>query len=125
MGKIHVISVWPGRRAADLWVDDCLDSYKDLLNGGFMETVRIFPDDNILLVCDDEGILKNLPLNRAIFCDSCRNEPMLIAGPFFLVAYDGPEFVSIPDRKIPRLLELFNAGYGYSKAVFLDRRVIP
>lgn len=125
MGKIHVISVRPGRLACDLWVDDCLESYKDLLDGGFMETVRIFQDDNILLVCDDEGILKNLPLNREIFSNTAGNGPFLIFGPFFLVAYDGPEFTSIPNDKIDRLLDLFNIRAGRGDTVHLDRRVIP
>lgn len=53
---------------------------------GYIESVRLF--DNVCLICNEEGLIHDLPRNRLV-----RGE--WIRGNFFVVATDGPEFTSL------------------------------
>lgn len=74
--------------------NECI--YKHL--GGYFETVRLRCKDAILLV-DDEGLLKRLPINRIAMMIS--SYPMLV-GPALVVGLtpteDGDVFTDCPDR---------------------------
>lgn len=59
--------------------------------GGWIETFS--QPDGIILVCNEEGKLIGLPMNRVMF-----NEP--IAGNFFLCRSDGEEFADVTDDDI-------------------------
>ncbi len=100
----------PGR------VEDIGVELKDLQNvvGGYIETVYPF-DDDVCLVCNEEGKIHNLPWNRPLH-DEDGKVIDIIAGTFFLcgVDDDSGEFVSLTDKQIIKYKGLFDAGVAIS-----------
>ena len=82
-----------------------LETYQQLV-GGFIECVYPY-DDNAIMVCNDEGKLNGLPLNRGIYDDSGRLLDV-IAGSFFIVGDDGDgDFCSLTDEQIKKYLAMY------------------
>jgi predicted amidohydrolase len=74
--------------------------------GGYIECVYPY-DDNICLVCDEEGKLKGLQPNRFLY----DNEGVwydVIAGTFFLCGTEDDHFISLTDEQIERYVRIFN-----------------
>ena len=66
---------------------------------GMIECVYL--DDGVILVCNEEGKLNGMKMNR-------RLENDIICGPFFLVSDDGEgDFASLNDRQMDALKERF------------------
>ena len=66
---------------------------------GMIECVYL--DDGVILVCNEEGKLNGMKMNR-------RLENDIICGPFFLVSDDGEgNFASLNDRQMDLLKERF------------------
>ena len=107
-----------------LTVADKLDCYQYLLDDAMMECVRL--SDDLCLVCDDEGLIKGLPVNRVIHVMHGSQERMTleIHGPFFIVGTRGPEFVSISDRKMRKIHDAFTRRYYIDRNVYLDMEEI-
>lgn len=70
--------------------------------GGYIEMISPFKDKNICLICNEEGKIKGLPLNRQVGND-------IIAGTFIIagVGNDG-ELVSLNDKQIQQYKDKFN-----------------
>ena len=66
--------------------------------GGYIETVYI--GDDVVLVCNEEGKLRNLPPNRIIQND-------WICGTFFMASVKGAKFKSLDDRQLASLLKVY------------------
>ena len=88
-------------------INDSLESMQSLV-GGYIEEYCPF-DDDVAIVCDDEGKISGLPLNRAIY-DSQTNELLdIIAGNFFLVGTptDSDSFPSLTQEQQMKYSKLF------------------
>ena len=59
--------------------------------GGYIEQIRLY--DNMVILCDDEGRFKNLPVNRKV-------GSVTILGTFLLVGTSGSEYTSLNDWQI-------------------------
>ena len=70
--------------------------------GGYIEIIRPF-DDPVVLVCDEEGKLKDYELNRAIVGKD------IIAGTFFLAGIDEEELTDLPDDMAEKYEALFRS----------------
>lgn len=69
------------------------------LVGGYIEVVRV--DDDILLICNEEGKIQGLPLNFSMGYDA-------IAGTAVFVSFDGKEdFTDLNDWQIEFLMSKF------------------
>lgn len=75
--------------------------------GGYIQAIYPF-DDPIVLVCNEEGKLIDLPLNRLIFDRSGRVYD-LICGTFFLVGLGTEAFISLTDDEIKKYSQYFRA----------------
>jgi hypothetical protein len=74
--------------------------------GGNIEALYCFGDLMASLICNEEGKLESLPLNRAIRDES--NEIYdIIAGPAFIVGLSEENFDSLSDELIEALLPRF------------------
>ena len=75
--------------------------------GGYIEALYPF-EESVALVCNEEGKLLGLPLNRALRDEDGRIYDV-VAGTFFLCAapLDSDEFASLSDADIARFTELF------------------
>lgn len=71
-----------------------------VLVGGYIETVRLpeLEDHQIVMVVNEEGIIKQLPLNKNLL-------PFFYVGDVFFVAEDGEEFVSLSDDQLSQIFD--------------------
>lgn len=102
--KLSVLYVEPNKPPRTVNIDSSLEAMQELV-GGNIEAVHPFLDD-VALVCNEEGIIMKLPLNRAI-CNEYYNG--IICGSFF-ICYTPPEseeFLSLPSDLEKKYSEMF------------------
>lgn len=78
--NIKVLVVEENKLPYEKTIKNTLQAKQELV-GGFIEYTYVLDDDSVALVCNEEGKLMGLELNRDIGYD-------VIAGPFFIVGYD-------------------------------------
>ena len=89
---------------------------KQAIVGGLIQAIYPFDHPEIALVCNDEGKLNQLPLNRALF-DKNGNIIDIVAGTFFLCSApaDSENFESLSDEQIEKYKKRFEALEVYIK----------
>jgi len=115
--KIKVLLVEPNKYPEIVEIEDNLEAMQSLV-GGYIEEYMPY-NDNIAIVCNEEGKMMGLPLNRAIyeendvtdkkFYQTNRNMIDIIAGKFF-ICYAPPEsekYMSLPDELAKKYKEKF------------------
>ncbi len=104
---IEVIIVEPGEEARTQMISNDYEEMHDIV-GGWIETYAPF-EDPVLIVCNEEGKLEGLPLNRAIFYEDSDRIADVICGTFFMVyaPEDAEDFKSLPDELKEKYLEKF------------------
>lgn len=106
MDTINVIYVEPGKTARTIEMKDELSEMQKLV-GGLIEEYMPFADD-VAIICNDEGKLNGMPLNRAIYLEDGQMAD-IIAGPFF-IAYapvESEKFLSMPKELEEKYTEKF------------------
>ena len=73
--------------------------------GGLIETVYPF-EDKVCLICNEEGKLLNLQMNRALYDNGSVYD--VIAGDFLVVGMGVEDFCSLTDEQIERYEERFH-----------------
>ncbi len=101
---IKVLVCEPRKIAREATVRTDLSSLQRAV-GGLIETYYPF-DDNICIVCNDEGKLNGMALNRAIHDDEGTVQEV-IAGPFFICGVDGEDFCSLSPEQLRKYGEMF------------------
>lgn len=95
---LRVLRVEPGNAPEEKVIGADLESLQAEV-AGLIECV--YMDDDIILVCNEEGKLNGMKLNRRLGDD-------VICGPFFLVSDDGEgDFASLNDHQMNALKERF------------------
>ena len=103
MGKektiLKVLIVEPLKAPYVAEINDSLESMQDIV-GGLIQVIYPF-DDPVALICNDEGKLMGLPLNRPL-TDSSGSIYDIICGRFFLCAApsDSDSFESLSGEQI-------------------------
>lgn len=104
--KIKVLMVKPGELAQPAEIEDSLEAMQQAV-GGMIEEYMPFEDD-VALVCNEEGKMLGLPLNRAIKINE--NEIAdIIAGDFFIcyAPIESESFLSMPDDLMKKYEDKF------------------
>lgn len=104
--KISVVLVEPGKYPKLVEIEDTLEAMQETV-AGYIEEYMPF-DDEVAIVCNEEGKVNGLPLNRAVYGE---NKEILdiIAGKFF-IAYapiESEKFQSMPKDLARKYLEKF------------------
>ena len=104
--KIRVILCRPGKRAEAAEIGENLEAMQETV-GGMIEEYMPFPDD-VAIVCNDEGKMRRMPLNRGIF-DEKGTMLDVIAGPFFIcyAPVENERFLSLPPDLEAKYLKMF------------------
>lgn len=113
MKKISVLLVEPGKCPKVIEIEDTLEAMQNIV-GGDIEVYEPF-DDEIAIVCNEEGKVKGLPLNRAIYSD--RGELVdIIAGTFFVcyAPVDSEEFLNLPKELAEKYEEYFKEPESFN-----------
>ena len=106
---IKVVSVPVGKQASIKEISTGLESLQAEV-GGYIQAIYPF-DDEVALICNDEGKLMNLPLNRALKLNGMAGNEIydIIAGDFFIcyAPYSSESFESMPNDLLEKYLEMF------------------
>lgn len=88
-------------------IDGNLESMQQIV-GGTIQAIYPFNNPEIALICNDEGKLINLPLNRALY-DKDGKLFDIVAGTFFLSSApaDSENFESLTNEQIKTYRERF------------------
>lgn len=103
---MKVIVVEPQKKPVVQNIDPGLESMQKIV-GGSIEAVYPFADP-VALICNEEGKLLGLPLNRALRDDDGEVYD-IISGTFFLCAAppDSEHFESLTDQQVKTYMERF------------------
>lgn len=94
---IKVLVVEPMKPCRVQEIDGSLESMQAIV-GGYIETVSPFTEP-VSIVCNEEGKLQGLPLNRPLV-DQHGVPYDFLCGTFFLAGVEGEHFVSLTDDQI-------------------------
>ena len=103
---MQVVVVEPKKKPVVQNIDPGLESMQKIV-GGSIEAVYPFADP-VALICNEEGKLLNLPLNRALR-DEEGNVYDIISGTFFLcdAPPDSDRFAGLTDQQVKTYMERF------------------
>lgn len=102
--KMKVLVVEPMQEPYVKEIDAGLKSLQKEV-GGNIQAVYPF-EEEAAVICNDEGKLNGMELNRALRDDNGRIYD-IIAGPFLICGLDGGNFGSLPDELINKFSEQF------------------
>ena len=104
---MRVIVVEPKKKPMVRDIDAGLESMQKIV-GGSIQAIYPF-DEPVALICNEEGKLLNLPLNRALQDDAGKVYD-IISGTFFLRAAptDSDHFAGLTDQQVKMYMERFS-----------------
>ena len=90
-------------------IEGDLESMQKIV-GGLIQAIYPFDHPEIALICNEEGKINRLPLNRALL-DENNNIVDIVAGTFFLCSApaDSENFESLSDEQIEKYKKRFEA----------------
>lgn len=99
--KLRVVLVEPGRYAREATVDKTLP--QELAeDGGLIDAICLWPEDNVCLILNDTGTIMQTEPNREL-----PEYGGIAFGTFFLCGEKGEDFCSLTDEQVARYLERF------------------
>ncbi|MBQ6467564.1 MAG: DUF3846 domain-containing protein [Clostridia bacterium] len=101
---ITVLVVEPGKEPYKAQIEDTLQSYQKEV-GGYIECVYPW-EDTAAIICNEEGKLLNLPLNRALKTEEGEMYD-IIAGRFMVVGLSEDNFCSLSEKQLETYTERF------------------
>ena len=104
---MQVIVVEPKKKPVVQDIGSDLESMQRIV-GGFSQAIYPF-EEPVALICNEEGKLLNLPLNRALQ-DDAGNVYDIISGTFFVCAAppDSDHFAGLSDQQVKTYMERFS-----------------
>ena len=111
---MKILLIAPGTAPRALDIDHSLKSMQELVSGT-IEAIYPFAD-SVALVCNDEGKLLGLPLNRAVRDPATGQILDIIAGTFFICGLSEDEFASLTDDQIQRYTQMFRCPEVFLKS---------
>jgi hypothetical protein len=118
---IAVVLCEPGKEACVTTIPNNLESLQKTV-GGYIEAVYPF-EDPVAIICNEEGKLNSMELNRALRDESGQIYDIL-AGPFFLAGLGDEDFASLSEELQQKYCNMFK----HPEMFFWDGnqiRVIP
>lgn len=102
---IKILHVKVGEKPIVTEIPDELEAMQNLV-GGWIEEITPWNDD-VALVCNEEGKIIGLPLNRSFKTHSGFRD--IVAGDFFLcyAPVDSESFLSLSDEQIEKYTKMF------------------
>lgn len=104
--KLKVLYIEPMKTPQIVEIDGDLESMQNLV-GGYIEEYMPF-EDEVAIVCNDEGKINGLEANRGIF-DKEGELQDIICGSFFIcyVPVESEKYLSLPDNLRKKYEEMF------------------
>ena len=113
--KMKILVIEPMKEPYVKEIERGLESMQEVV-GGLIQAIYPFDHPEIALICNEEGKLNKLRLNRALF-DKDRNIVDIVAGTFFLCSApaDSENVESVSDEQIEKYKKRFEALEFYFK----------
>jgi len=111
--KIKVILVEPGKRAEVKEIDSGLESLQKIV-GGDIEAFYPFLD-RVAIICNEEGKINALPLNRAVYDDDGEMID-IIAGTFIVAGWGEEDFGSLSEELLAKYWQCFQFPEKFMRA---------
>ena len=103
---ITVLKIAPGHKPERVTIPHTLEAMQEIV-GGLIQAIYPY-EDAVALVCNEEGKLLGLDLNRAVR-DPATNEVLdIISGTFFLCGLSQDDFCSLSEQQIIHFSKLFH-----------------
>lgn len=98
---IKVLIVEPNELPYEKEIPNTLEAKQNIV-GGNIECTSLLDDDSISIICNEEGKIEGLPLNRFIGHD-------IIAGTFIIAGddYENGDFISLTEEQIKKYKKRF------------------
>jgi len=101
--KIKVILCKAKEKAVPFEMDNNLKSLQETV-GGYIECIYPY-EDEVAIICNEEGKIMGLPLNRGIYIDGELVD--IVAGDFIIVGLTDEDFGSLSSELMQKYLEVF------------------
>lgn len=101
---IQVVLCEPGKKACVSTINNTLASLQQIV-GGYIESVYPF-DDSVAIICNEEGKINGLELNRALRDENSKVYDIL-AGTFLIVGLSEGAFTSLSSEHQEKYRKLF------------------
>lgn len=99
--KIKILVVEPKKEPYEKIIDNTLEE-KQKIVGGLIEFVEL--EETVDLICNDEGKMNNLEMNRIITND-------IICGTFIICGQKDGDSISLTDEEIEKYKKYFNLKF--------------
>lgn len=108
-GKISVLLVEPNKYPKMIEIDDTLEAMQAVVGGDIEEYMPF--EDEVAIICNEEGKVNGLPPNRAVYEENSREMQDIICGKFFVAyaPFEAEKFQSLP----PDLAEKYREKFKY------------
>ena len=108
-GKISVLLVEPNKYPKMIEIDDTLEAMQEVVGGDIEEYMPF--EDEVAIICNEEGKVNGLTPNRAIYEENSREMQDIICGKFFIAyaPFEAEKFQSLP----PDLAEKYREKFKY------------
>lgn len=103
---IRVVLVEPGKQARIADIEASLEGYYRAIGADTIQAVYPY-EEEVCIICDDEGKLTGRPLNRALRDEDTKEIYDIIAGTFFVCSCKEPRYTSLSTDQQRRYLNLY------------------
>ena len=108
---MKVLMIEPGKAPYEAELDGSLESMQEAVGGG-IEGYYLYAEP-VAIVCNDEGKINGLPLNRAIYNEDGEMIEIM-AGTFFIAGLGEESFADLPDY----FMEQYKEQFKYPKKFY-------
>lgn len=123
--KRKVLLVEPEKHPRVVEINDTLEAMQEMV-GGLIQALYPF-EEEVALICNEEGKLLELPFNRALY-DEDGDIYDIVSGTFFLIGApsDSDGFASLTDEQIKKYTDYYNPIEVYTHTplgLMVERRI--
>lgn len=104
--KIKVLCVKPEQAPEVVEIDNTIETMQEMV-GGYVEQIRPF-SDSVVFICNEDGKLMDLPLNRTLYNNRNGRPYDIISGNFLVVGFKGEEFSSLSDDMLREYEKMYH-----------------
>ena len=113
--KISVLLVQPGKYPKMIEIEDSLEAMQKVVGGDIEEYMPF--EDEVAIICNEEGKINGLPLNRAIYGPD-KEIVDIISGDFFVAfaPIESDKFRSLPREMADKYYQLFKYPERFARS---------
>ena len=100
-----ILRILPGHKPEIISIPHTLEAMQELV-GGHIEALYPF-EDPVAVVCNEEGKLLGMDMNRALRHPDTNEVYDIICGPFFICGLSDNDFDSLTEEQIEKYQKMF------------------